>query len=70
MISEGSKASGNAFKKETNGNWPILGKRGRVNGLNSFKMNTKRIKRKEHEEGRWGVRSPWTIQSYPMKIVA
>ena len=52
MIAEGSKASGNAFKNKTNGNGLILGKRGTFNGLNSFKMNTKRIKRKEHEEGR------------------
>lgn len=44
MIAEGSKASGNAFKNKTNGNGLILGKRGRFNGLNSFKINTKIIK--------------------------
>ena len=40
------KASNFATKMETDDNEPILGKRGRVDGLNSSKKNMEQIKKK------------------------
>ena len=54
------KASNFATKMETDDNEPILGKRGRVDGLNSSKKNMEQIKKKtrEQEKGRREARSP------------
>ena len=57
MVSEGSKAIDIAIKMKTDGKWPVLGKRGRVLGLNSSKKRYGMNKiTREQEEGRIGTR--------------
>ena len=60
MLHEVYKASNFATKMETDDSEPILGKRGRVDGLNSSKKNMEQIKKKtrEQEKGRREARSP------------
>ena len=71
MVSEGSKATDIAIRMKIDGREPVLGKRGRVLGLNSSKKRygMKKIT-KEQEKGRRGTRCLWSIQIYPMKVVA
>ena len=57
MVLEGSKAIDIVIKMKNDGKWPILGKRGRVLGLNSSKKRYGMNKiTREQEEGRRGTR--------------